>query len=139
MGWDKGPEHLSLFLVNLRLRGHRSIFYDGDISPHTTTERNHTAPLPPAANPPSQVKSSTLETLKLITAIGPLATHHARSWVGDTTLVGHPLMCRPLFVSKRSQEGSAHIVHAVYTHSGALEDATAGNEESKVRSPSKFN
>lgn len=48
-------------------------------------------------------------------------------------------MCRPLFVSKRSQEGSTHIVHAVHAHSRALEDATAGNEESKVRSPSKLN
>lgn len=48
-------------------------------------------------------------------------------------------MCRPLFVSKRSQEGSAHVVHAVHTHSRALEDATAGNEENKVRRPSKLN
>jgi hypothetical protein len=68
-----------------------------------------------------------------------LATHHARSWVGDTTLVGHPLVCRPLFVSKRSQEGSAHIVHAVHAHSRALEDTTAGNGESRVRNPGKLN
>lgn len=48
-------------------------------------------------------------------------------------------MCGPLFVSERSQEGSAHIVHAVHAHSRALEDATAGNGESKVRSPGKLN
>lgn len=41
-------------------------------------------------------------------------------------------MCRPLLVSKGSQEGSAHVIHAVYAHSGALEDATASNEENEV-------
>lgn len=44
-------------------------------------------------------------------------------------------MCRPLFVSKRSQEGAAHIAHAVHAHSRALEDAAAENGEHRVRSP----
>lgn len=48
-------------------------------------------------------------------------------------------MCRPLFVSKRSQEGSAHVVHAVHAHSRALEDATGGNEDNEVSNPSRLN
>lgn len=48
-------------------------------------------------------------------------------------------MCRPLFVSKRSQEGAAHIAHAVHAHSRALEDAAAENGERRVRSPGRLN
>ena len=66
---------------------------------------------------------------------GPLATHHARPGVGDTALVGHPLVHGPLFVCKGSQEGPAHVVHAVHTHCGALEDATAGKSMSGVTGP----
>lgn len=43
-------------------------------------------------------------------------------------------MCRPLLVSKGSQEGSAHVIHAVHAQSGALEDATVSNEENEVSS-----
>lgn len=64
-------------------------------------------------------------------------THHAWSGVGDTTLVGHPLMCGPLLVCKGSQEGPAHVVHAVHAHSRALENATAGNDKSGMREPSQ--
>lgn len=65
----------------------------------------------------------------------PWATYHARPGVGDTALVGHPLVRGPLLVRKGSQEGPAHITHAVHTHCGALEDATAGENMSGVMGP----
>lgn len=62
---------------------------------------------------------------------GPWATYHARPGVGDTTLVGHPLVHGPLLVCKGSKEGPAHIIHAVHAHCGTLEDATAGGDASE--------
>lgn len=62
---------------------------------------------------------------------GSWATYHSRPGVGDTALVGHPLVHGPLLVCEGSQEGPAYIIHAVHTHCGALEDATAGEAMSE--------
>lgn len=81
----------------------------------------------------SQVRLATPEALR------PGATHHTGPGVGDTALVGHPLVHGSLLVCKGSEEGPTNIVHIVHTYCRALEDTTADRQRSMVeQGPQEF-
>lgn len=44
-------------------------------------------------------------------------THSARTWVGNTSLEGHPLIIWSISMGVRTQEHPPDVCHAVHTHS----------------------
>lgn len=44
-------------------------------------------------------------------------THRAGTWVGNSSLEGHPLVVWSISVRVRTQEHSPDVCHAVHTHS----------------------
>lgn len=52
-------------------------------------------------------------------------THRSRSRVGDSVLVGSPVMLRSLSEGKWTIKGCSDVIHVIDTHSIAFEDRTA--------------